>query len=254
MRESYAVSIDPYCSNVNRLCYVSHDPEMVFNGGAIPLEGKGVFGGSEPVGAGEGSSTLLTSTPYILHNSVFKEYENLRPIYHRQVSRFFGKPLRGHRNEAMVEIVAKCYCVVTDEFVAAFAEEYFVQHSDVYADYGFEKYHGEVKSVLEGCHRSYPSRLSEAEREVYSNLTNVRDRATFRIAQSLSRCESDETLPPPLFALSCVELGTRLGTMDTPAWRILREFEGRGVITTHQKGERRKRGQKGVATVYRWMI
>ena len=38
MLKSYGVEIDKACSNVNRLCFVSHDPDMVSNPDAVPLE------------------------------------------------------------------------------------------------------------------------------------------------------------------------------------------------------------------------
>jgi VirE N-terminal domain len=254
MREAYAVKIDPACSNVNRLCYVSHDPDLVLHAEAVPLEVPSCHHGTQAGGLGGDSSISLHTAFYILHNSLLKECPDLSTIYQRHVARHYGRPTRGQRNGAMVEIVASCFCVVSPEILAEFAEEYYRQHLDAFADYPFATYQREVASLIEGCTQSYPKRLTEAERQAYAYLTDERDCAAFRIAQSLSKCESDKTLPPPLFALSCHHLGVRLGIMDTPAWRILRGFEKAGIIKLECAGKKRARGQKGESAIYRWML
>jgi hypothetical protein len=257
MKETFAVEIDQQCSNVNRLCYVSHDPELVINPQAATLEV------SAPAAAGEqrgGSTTSLNTTSYILHNrptlhnNVFTEFENLRPIYKRHVTRFSGKPQRGHRNAALVEIVSHCFCVVAPEFVVAFADEFFHQHIEVHQDYGLEKYRQEATALLNGCIASYPKRLNETERASFAELPTEQHRTAFRIAQSLSKCESDVTLPPPLFALSACELGARMGLRDMEAYRILQSFQKSGAFEIERKGTRREAGKRGLATVYRWML
>lgn len=263
IRETYSVAIDPACSNVNRLCYISHDAEIVLNEQAVPLEVNQVFAEALAGSEGESSSTSLHAASYILHNStplhlhnsgLFDDFPNLRPLYQKLVVHRCGKPQRGMRNAAMVEIVASCFCAVAPEFVKGFALEYFKQHADVFADYPFETYKCEVESMLAGCLRDYPQRLSEAERHAYAALACESGQAAFRIAQSLSKCESEASMPPPLFFLSCAGLGTRLGIMDTPAWRILRAFEKSGVIQTERPGTVRTKGIQGIATVYRWML
>lgn len=253
MRESFGLEIDENCSDVGRLCFVSHDPALVLNLDAMPLEVSTVF--SAPA-CPDNSSTILhsTATHYTLHNKAFTEFENLRPIYQRHVARFCSKPQRGHRNRALVEIVSGCFCVVAPEFVLVFAEEFFRQHFDIYQDYGLEKYRSESINLLEGCHASYPSRLSENETASYSELTSEEQRTAFRICHSLSRCESDASLPPPLFALSACELGARSGLRDMETYRILKGFEKCGMIKVERKGTRRELGKPGLATVWRWLL
>jgi len=255
MRESYGVAIDKACKDVCRLCYVSHDPDIVMNAEAVPLAVEiGFFGVGGERHEKTNSSTSLNATFYILHNSgLFADFPNLRPLYQNLVSHRYGRPQKGLRNQAMVEIVAACFCAVAPEFVMGFAVEYFNQHAEVFADYDFERYKREAEAMLAGCHQSYPQRLSEGERSAYTALGSDRERAAFRIAQNLSKCASDATVPPPLFFLSCGGLGTRLGLMDTPAWRILRTFEESGIIKIETKGKQRKKGEAPRATVWRWM-
>ena len=256
MRESYGVAIDPACKDVCRLCYVSHDPEIVTNAEAVPLAVEnGFFGVGEGEHVQDNSSTSLNAASYILHNSgLFDDFPNLRPLYNELVAFRYTKPQRGMRNAAMVEIVATCFCAVAPEFVMGFAVEYFNQHAEVFADYDFERYKREAESILAGCHLSYPQRLSEGERSAYDALASDREQAAFRITHSLSKCESEASSPPPLFFLSALQLGTRLGLLDMQAWRILRAFEKSGFIKTERPGTVRKKGVQGVATVYRWML
>ena len=226
------------------------------NAEAVPLAVEnGFFGVGEGEHVQDNSSTSLNAASYILHNSgLFDDFPNLRPLYNELVAFRYTKPQRGMRNAAMVEIVATCFCAVAPEFVMGFAVEYFNQHAEVFADYDFERYKREAESILAGCHLSYPQRLSEGERSAYDALASDREQAAFRITHSLSKCESEASSPPPLFFLSALQLGTRLGLLDMQAWRILRAFEKSGFIKTERPGTVRKKGVQGVATVYRWML
>ncbi len=259
MRKTYAVEIDPQCKNVNRLCYVSYDSEIMLNVEAVPLEVSNFSEKARVKRQEKNSSPSLNpasaSTSCILHNSeLFVDFPNLRPLYQKLVAHRYGRPQRGMRNQAMCEIVATCFCSLAPDFVKGFAAEYFHQHSEVFAGYDFETYKREADSVLAGCGRSYPQRLSEGERRAYAALVGEREQAAFRIAQSLSKCESEATVPPPLFFLSCAALGTRLGIMDMSAGRILKGFEKTGIIKTERPGTLRTKGVKGIATVYRWVL
>lgn len=258
MRESYGVAIDPKCKDVCRLCFVSHDPDIVTNHDAVELQVSGeVLGAS----ADDNSSTSLHATSYILplhlhlhNNGLFDDFPNARPLYQKLVSHRYGKPQRGTRNQAMVEIVAECFCAVAPEFVMGFAVEYYNQHVEVFAGYDFERFKHEAEAMLAGCHQSYSQRLSEGERNAFASLRCDREQSAFRIAQSLSKCESDATVPPPLFHLSAVQLATRLGIMDMQAWRILKAFEKSGFIQMERAGTQRTKGVQGIATVYRWCL
>lgn len=199
-------------------------------------------------------TSSLHNKPPVLHNKVFSDFDGLAALFQNLVSRRYGKPQRGTRNGLMVEITASCFCALAPEFVLAFAVEYFKQHADVFADYPLETYQREVESMLTGCLRDYPQRLSEGERHAYAALGCQREQAAFRIAQSLSKCESDATVPPPLFFLSCPNLADRLGIFCMSAGLTLKHFEAMGIIKLEVPGVKRAKGQKGIAAVYRWML
>ena len=258
MRESYGVAIDPKCKDVCRLCFVSHDPDIVTNHDAVELQVSGeVFGASADDNSSESLNSAdydLGSTSYVLGNKAFQDFETLVPLYHRLVTRRYGKPQRGERNASMVEIVASCYCAVSPDHLLAFVSEFYNQHSKIFLDYDYEQWQSEARAMLEGCRQSFPSRLNERECAAYSALCDEQERAAFRICHNLSKCESDATFPPPLFHLSCQQLSTRLGIVKMQAWRILKAFEKSGIIEIVSVGTVRTKGVKGVATVYRWCL
>ena len=277
MLATYCLEIDPQCCNVNRLCFVSHDPGIVVNVTAtvlaVPPLSQDVHGQEqhqehrrETLGGetdAPDSSTFLcpmSLSSVLCNNGFFDENPSLKRIYLVMVTGRLGKPRKGTRNEAMKEIVSHCYPAAIPEFVAAFAEEYYREHADVFADYDFPTYQRQVRSLLDGCCRRYPKRLSPAERAVYESLDNDKDRAAFRITQSLAFCETDPTARPPLFFLSCANLGARLGLLNVQADRILKRFMVAGIINREKAGTRHymepgaEKLTRGTAAVYRWML
>jgi hypothetical protein len=252
MRETYAIEIDNQCSDVGRLCFVSHDPALVVNLDVEPLKVSTVF--DEPVCA-DNSSKSLSPESCVLCNSLFLDFPDLKPLYFKLVHGRIGKPQRGERNAAMVEIVASMFCVVSPFFALAFAEEFYRQHSEVFADYGFATYQREARAVLEGCHASYPTRLTERERAAYAALPNERTQTAFRIAQSLAQCEAEPEFPPPFFFLSCDELRTRMKVFKMEAWRTLKKLETAGILKIEVAGKVWSKGNTATpATVWRWLL
>lgn len=65
MDRTYAHKIDPSCSDVSRLCFVSHDPALVYNPGAVPMEMPLALGANTPP---QGDGTLAT-TKYTLERA-----------------------------------------------------------------------------------------------------------------------------------------------------------------------------------------
>jgi hypothetical protein len=252
MKETYGVEIDRTCSDVSRLCFVSHDTNLALNFEAVPLDVSAVF--AEPV-CPVNSSESLSPESYVLCNSLFIDFPNLKPLYFKLVQGRIGKPQRGERNDAMVEIVASMFCVVSPFFALAFADEFYHQHAEVFSDYDFQTYQREALAVLAGCHASYPSRINAGERAAYAALPDERSRTAFRIAQSLAGCDSEPDFPPPIFFLSCEELRTRIKVFRMDAWRILKKLEKAGIIKVETLGKVWTKGNEhATATVWRWML
>lgn len=251
MRESFGVEIDEKCSDVGRLCFVSHDPALVVNLDAVPLEVSAAV--DAPVCQRNSSESL---SHCVLCNNLLLDFPDLKPLYFKLVHGRIGKPQRGERNAAMVEIVASMFCVVSPFFALAFADEFYHQHAETFSDYDFQTYQREALAVLEGCHASYPEkRLNTGERAAYAALTDERSQTAFRIAQSLARCESQADFPPPLFFLSCEELRTRMKVFKMEAWRTLKKLEKAGIIKVETLGKVWTKGNEPTtATVWRWML
>jgi hypothetical protein len=252
MEQEYCVKIDPSCSDVGRLCFVSYDPDLVVNPDAVPLEVSTVF--DEPVCPDNSSTTLHLPLPLPLHNKAFSDFGGLPALYKDFVVRRFGKAQRGYRNDMAVELVASLFCFVSPQFVRVFAEEYYTQNLDVFSDYDFATYQNEVSSLLEGCLRSYRERLTGQQRAAYDALLQERETAIFRILHGLAECETDPAFPPPLFYLAYDHLGDRIGVHGTTAYRIMDRFTKLGIISMVEKGTKRTAGAPGVTTKWRWML
>jgi hypothetical protein len=270
LRSKYAVEVDGKCKDISRLCFVSDDPELVLNADAVELEVDGSpLPDCEKKGEKEGlcsspspnSSTRLQAVCYKLRSTLYtlqqgakmSDFTGLDIHFDRHVTRFFAKPSRGYRNDAIVQIAAKLFYVVKPDFVLLMLNEFKLQHWDVYESYDGD-FDGEANAMIEGLLDRYPSELSEAERSHYLELPPDRQTA-FRICRSLAHCESDADAPLGLFFLSRENLAHRLGNYvsENARW-IFRELEKRGVIEMVKKGTARRTGHRGEATMWRWLL
>ncbi len=250
--------VDAKCRDVGRLCFVSFDPDLALNPEAVPLVLPEVEELPRVDARKRGDDANHTphsseSVSCILYNSPpFHDWPRLKTHYDRNVARFYGNLQRGQRNDAIVQITAKLFYVVKPDFVLAMLGHYRQEHADIFSDYDPAVVEREARAMLEGCECSFRAELSESERQAYLLLAEA-DRVAFRIARSLSRFESDEA-PPPLFHLSCHELATRLGLFDMEAGRILQRLEKHGIITKIENGTKHQKGQRGVASTWRWAL
>jgi len=61
--------------------------------------------------------------------------------------------------------------------------------------------------------------------------------------------------PTRMFFMSADEMGMRLGISSIQGHRILKgKLAKLGIIEVLEKGIRRTRGQRGIATTYRWNV
>jgi hypothetical protein len=272
LRSKYAVEVDGKCKDISRVCFVSDDPELVLNADAVELEVDGSpLPDCEKKGEREGlcaspppnssKSYKLQATGYKLRTTLYtlqqgakmSDFFGLEIHFQRNVTRFFAKPSRGHRNQAIVQIAAKLFYVVKPDFVFLMLQEFKRQHQDAYADYDGD-FDGEASAMIEGLLDRYPSELNEAERSHYLDLPLDRQTA-FRICRSLAHCESDADAPLGLFFLSREALAHRLGHYgsENAKW-IFNELVKRGVIEMVKKGTARRTGHRGEATMWRWLL
>lgn len=262
LRDKYGVTIDPFCSDVSRQCFVSHDSGLVLNLACQPLAVASAQAGHGRGAEEEGSSISLHPPSSILYNkgAFFTEWPHLAPFYKRHVLNLFPDPQPGHRNQILKAIVPSLMSIVKEDFVRAFVLEYYSQHSAIFFDYSLEKYEAEAANLIAGCLHSYPGRIGPAGKAAYLALTDPLHQAAFRICQSLAHYMEEPDFPPPLFCLSCKQLAIRLGLFDPQAQRILQVFQTQGIIEEVQKGQRfdpknpPPKGTRLKATTYRWLL
>lgn len=92
-KEKYNIELDPQCCNVNRLCYLSYDPQAYYNSKALPYE---------------------FEEPY---KELFEIYLNLSPKNPNEI---------GHRNTLLYSLNLKAKeNNVSEDTIREFAEKYF---------------------------------------------------------------------------------------------------------------------------------
>jgi hypothetical protein len=295
-KERYQLTIDASCKDVMRLCFFSHDEELVLNPGAVELEvaetfqqgaksaataetenksksssgakvadekdSGDVFGGP----SSSYSSESLNPESCLLYNTYgqkekYEDWPELHWHYKKHVlAGAYSSPQKGQRNAAVVGIVSQLFFMVKPSFVVMLLDQFYADKAEVFGDYPKSDFNQQVKSMLIRSLRDYGTRqaLTAEEHQIYSQLTTDYQTA-FRICRSLAHLD-DETMPPPLFHLSCHQLAIRLGRFDIEASRMLKALVKRGVLKVEQageawpKGKAWAKGEKGKATVYRWLL
>jgi len=260
-QEHHQLTIDERCSDSGRLCFVSHDPEMVLKDSAASFHAEQVVSPA-PAGVvgGSGSSTSSASTPtpastsahYHLHHTLFTDLPGLQALYRKLVTERLGKVSPGLRNNALVETVPVLYSAIAPRFIPHFAEELYTQHQGIFRD-PLAQHMKEASALLDGCARDYAHKRLTAEEAKHYQQLNERQKTVFRICHALSGVQSEDC-PPPLFFLSAEKLGHRLGELDAVAHRELRRLCAFGILCIEKPGTRRTKGQAGRATHYKWLL
>ncbi len=258
MRDFYCQEIDSRCSDISRLCFVSHDPAIVVNADAVAMP-VSVLATPSDEGHSRHSTTSLNpasaSCVLPLHNSAFFDaYPGLRKHYQTLVVKRYSEVQPGMRNKILVDMVPMCLGAVAPEFVKAFSTEFYHQNARLFPDYPFSKWEAETRAHIRNCTRSFPGKLTALERKAYDALDDERQRLAFRICQSLSLVESDESVPPPLFFASYEDMGIRMNEFSMTAQRVMQKLQDAGIIALVMKGQLRARDVKAKASVWRWLL
>jgi hypothetical protein len=251
-------NIDASCCDAGRLCFVSHDPDLILKDEAkafYPIRGKqkdSINPGNE-VNSSQSlhsSSSVLCPTFYI--TNPWRDYPCLEKFYQKLVVEPLGNVQPGLRNRALVDRVPVLYSAIAPHLVLLFAERFYQQNSFKFHD-PLEQHMKEAEALLDGIEASYArQRLTPEESAIYSLLEKEANTA-FRICHALSHVQ-DEACPPPFFFLSAEQLGFRLGKLTMEAHRILIKLCHLGVIEVSQKGTRRTKRHLAIATRYQWLL
>ena len=277
LRDLYVITIDPSCKDVNRLCFVSYDPELKINSNAYPQPIDPSFLSlflnqkrtSKPKKKPT-SSSLLSSPSYsskfvssILDItsqewSLVRDWPELLKLYEKLVEPFLGPPQKGTRNQVTIEMVSSMFYFVAPQAVEAFVREYRRRNTACFDDYPLETHLNEVRSHLSAMEERFKNEtLSVAERECYNKLASRpddRQQVAFRICRSLAYYDSEPQFPPPTFFISMKTLAVRLCLICSQADRVLDSLLASGCIELVQKGTQRQKGQAPRASVYAWVL
>jgi len=94
-----------------------------------------------------------------------------------------------------------------------------------------------------------PSELSPVEFGIYESLAEPENSA-FRICRDLALRKGDGQ-----FYMPCDHLALRLASPgEVNGWRLLAAFQQLGIVELMEKGRARAKGQRSLATIYRWAL
>lgn len=179
-----------------------------------------------------------------------RHYAHLEPYYERWIGRIHqAKP--GTRNQTLVTFLTFLAHCVSHDIALLLALQFYDRNRAMWKD-SREQHLYEASNHLGNVLASYPETLKAAEAELYAFLSE-RTQTTFRIGRDLAS-ETAEKEGEPRFFLSCQDLGHRTGLDSRQADRILKELESLRVIEVLKKGSARRRGQRCMATSYRWLL
>ena len=254
--------IDASCCDASRLCFVSHDPDLILKETAEafqPLEA--AQAAAEHTHPAVNSSPSLHSRSYVLnppypssvlHNTSWQDYPSLEPFYKNLVVERLGDVQPGLRNDALVEMVPVLYSAIAPKFVLLFAERFYELNSAKFND-PQEQHMKEAQHLLASIAADYPhKRLTPQEAAIYSGLEEKMQTA-FRICHALSHVEHEDC-PPPFIFLSAEKLGHRLGLLTMQADRLLKRLCRLEALRMTKKGTKRISKQPAIATRYEWLL
>ena len=255
--DCYQIELDSHCKDVSRLCFVSHDPQLWINENAQVLEiADSNLNELPPLNSSTTNTTSKTTTTSTQQTPLESATEkgkivppNQRTLYHNLCARRLSDVEPGTRNAWLCELLPLWNSALSETVAMEFAGYFWEEHRHIFTD--TKRQHlAEARALYRGTGASYHQTLSAAQRAVFDTLTADQADA-FRICQHLSKLNPET---PDTFFLSGDELAKRLGAVGMKGTRLLQELVARGVLSIQTKGTRRKPGEAGKATVFRFLL
>jgi hypothetical protein len=281
---------DEQCKNVNRLCFVSHDPDLFVNYSAkeFPVSPKIYFAQNQGSQFDEnhsfdgvrslntldkaspapplicksvGHSPSLYDTPGKKDAATLilagKKAKKDFSIFHEKEAVFFTRwieqiftPKQGSRNRDLGRIVTFLFHAVNERILILLAKQFYKQNQHLWAD-SFKQHVVEIKAFLKSVRAGYLDSLTNNERKIYESLSE-NEQAAFRVCRDLASRKKADT-DNATFFLSSKGLADRIDYHGRQAHRLLRKFIKWKLLTILKKGERWKKNKKPLATEYRWL-
>jgi hypothetical protein len=207
----------------------------------------------------EEHSTLLSPTLILAQlktreealDALKKDNPTLHKLYLKFVDRNFTA-MPHQRNAFLTEAVPFLYRAVAPELIMPLVEFFYIVHRPIFHD-PLAQHTKEAKALLKGVSETYWGTLPPDEQKLLQALTEL-EQIAYRILRDLAMRVTDDS-PVRLFFMSDDELGLRLGLTSMQAHRILKARLAKlGIIEVVLNGVRRAKGQRGIATTYRWNV
>jgi hypothetical protein len=151
----------------------------------------------------------------------------------------------GKRNESLAELVPYLHKavggVIAEQLVALSLQINQGLHRG-----SLDEQMASLKGLWDGCSQRYVAELSPSETNIYGALDRE-EQAAFRIMRDLAMAGNGR------FFMGCDQLRHRLGGGNS--WRLLSRFSsGYGIIEKVQAGQKWEKGQRAMATTWRWAL
>ena len=184
-------------------------------------------------------------------NKLKAENPHLHRLYLKLIDqKYHAQPHQ--RNDFLNEAVPFLYRAVAPKLILPLVEFFYIVHSAIFND-SLADHMKEAKALLKGVSETYRGTLSPDEQSLLEALKE-REQIAYRILRDLAIRVTDDS-PVRLFFMSDDELGLRLAIKSMEAHRILKARLAKlGIIEVVENGIRRAKGQRGIATTYRWNV
>jgi hypothetical protein len=180
-----------------------------------------------------------------------KDNPTLHKLYLKFVDRTFTA-MPHQRNAFLNEAVPFLYRAVAPTLIMPLVEFFYIVHRTIFND-SLSQHMKEAKALLKGVSQTYWDTVPPDEQKLFQALTE-REQNAYRILRDLAMRVTDDS-PVGLFFMSADEMGLRLGVPSIQAHCILKgKLAKLGIIEVVKNGVRRAKGQRGIATTYRWNV
>ena len=180
-----------------------------------------------------------------------KDNFTLHKLYLKFVDRNFTA-MPHQRNAFLTEAVPFLYRAVAPALILPLVEFFYILHRPIFHD-SLSQHTKEAKALLKGVSETYFGAVPSGEQKLLQALTE-REQIAYRILRDLAMRVTDDS-PVRLFFMSDDELGLRLAIKSMEAHRILKgRLTKLGIIEVLENGIKRAKGQRGIATTYRWNV
>lgn len=179
----------------------------------------------------------------------WKEASKGLPILELYVEHFepYFEAQPGNRNATIVAAGKRLFYSVSAEIAKDLLMVFYDTCSPIFTA-SRNEHNREVESLFKGLEDSYLSEISSSDLKIFKALRGKYS-PMFRIMRDLAKRQKDLR-----FFLSARELSIRINVTPRTAARMLRQFVKLGILEVVSKGKQYTKGEKPVATTFKWRL